>query len=251
MQIAQIMAGYSLGEADLLRRAMGKKKKEEMDQQRASSSPAPRSEASTADLAGHLRTHGQVRRLRLQQVPCRALRPDRLPDRLVQSQRPVEFFAGSMSLDISTPISWRCSIRTPAGSPSRWRRRTSIGPGPTSRWRTGRCSTPWARCATWATRPCGKWGTCGRRAGRSRICSISSSGSIPGRSIGAPLKPRPRRGLRQHPPQSRADFASAERLLAYGQSVAADAPLAAQSVRRRQRRGGPPALAKVEPWPQA
>ena len=35
MQIAQILAGYSLGEADLLRRAMGKKKKEEMDQQRA------------------------------------------------------------------------------------------------------------------------------------------------------------------------------------------------------------------------
>src|SRR5579859_3490737 len=34
MRIAQILAGYSLGEADLLRRAMGKKKKEEMDQQR-------------------------------------------------------------------------------------------------------------------------------------------------------------------------------------------------------------------------
>lgn len=35
MQIAQVLAGYSLGEADLLRRAMGKKKKEEMDAQRA------------------------------------------------------------------------------------------------------------------------------------------------------------------------------------------------------------------------
>ncbi len=34
MQIAQILAGYSLGEADLLRRAMGKKKVEEMDRQR-------------------------------------------------------------------------------------------------------------------------------------------------------------------------------------------------------------------------
>lgn len=34
MQIAQILSGYSLGEADLLRRAMGKKKKEEMDLQR-------------------------------------------------------------------------------------------------------------------------------------------------------------------------------------------------------------------------
>ena len=34
MQIAQVLAGYSLGEADLLRRAMGKKIKAEMDQQR-------------------------------------------------------------------------------------------------------------------------------------------------------------------------------------------------------------------------
>ena len=34
MQIAQVLSGYSLGEADLLRRAMGKKKKEEMDRQK-------------------------------------------------------------------------------------------------------------------------------------------------------------------------------------------------------------------------
>ncbi len=35
MQIAQVLSGYSLGEADLLRRAMGKKIKAEMDQQSA------------------------------------------------------------------------------------------------------------------------------------------------------------------------------------------------------------------------
>lgn len=34
MRIAQVMSSYSLGEADLLRRAMGKKKKEEMDKQK-------------------------------------------------------------------------------------------------------------------------------------------------------------------------------------------------------------------------
>jgi len=34
MQIANVLAGYSLGEADILRRAMGKKKAEEMDKQR-------------------------------------------------------------------------------------------------------------------------------------------------------------------------------------------------------------------------
>ncbi|TAD97069.1 MAG: DNA polymerase III subunit alpha, partial [Bacteroidetes bacterium] len=35
MQTAQLLAGYTLGGADLLRRAMGKKKKEEMEKQRA------------------------------------------------------------------------------------------------------------------------------------------------------------------------------------------------------------------------
>lgn len=35
MQVAQIMGGYTLGEADVLRRAMGKKKVEEMEKQRA------------------------------------------------------------------------------------------------------------------------------------------------------------------------------------------------------------------------
>src|SRR4029077_4090681 len=35
MQIAQVLAGYTLGGADLLRRAMGKKKAEEMAQQRS------------------------------------------------------------------------------------------------------------------------------------------------------------------------------------------------------------------------
>lgn len=35
MQIAQVLAGYSLGQADILRRAMGKKKSEEMDKQKA------------------------------------------------------------------------------------------------------------------------------------------------------------------------------------------------------------------------
>ena len=34
MQIAQVLSGYSLGSADILRRAMGKKIKKEMDQQR-------------------------------------------------------------------------------------------------------------------------------------------------------------------------------------------------------------------------
>ena len=40
MAIARKLAGYTLGGADILRRAMGKKKKEEMDKQWACSPPA-------------------------------------------------------------------------------------------------------------------------------------------------------------------------------------------------------------------
>ncbi len=47
MQIAQVLAGYSLGGADLLRRAMGKKKPEEMAKQRAVFAEGRRRTAST------------------------------------------------------------------------------------------------------------------------------------------------------------------------------------------------------------
>ena len=52
MQAAQILAGYSLGSADLLRRAMGKKKKDEMAQQRANFIKGAVERAVPADQAG-------------------------------------------------------------------------------------------------------------------------------------------------------------------------------------------------------
>ena len=62
MQIAQVMAGYSLGEADLLRRAMGKKKLERWPSSGAASLGGPRPTASTSELAErHLRPARQVR----------------------------------------------------------------------------------------------------------------------------------------------------------------------------------------------
>jgi DNA polymerase-3 subunit alpha len=51
MQIAQVLSGYSLGGADLLRRAMGKKKAEEMAKQRASFEQGARENGVEADLA--------------------------------------------------------------------------------------------------------------------------------------------------------------------------------------------------------
>ncbi|MBS9403114.1 DNA polymerase III subunit alpha [Halomonas sp. TRM85114] len=54
MQIAQVMAGYSLGQADLLRRAMGKKKPEEMAKQRDGFMEGCEANGIDRDLAGNL-----------------------------------------------------------------------------------------------------------------------------------------------------------------------------------------------------
>ena len=51
MQIAQVLAGYTLGGADLLRRAMGKKKPEEMAKQRAVFEEGARNNGIDGDLA--------------------------------------------------------------------------------------------------------------------------------------------------------------------------------------------------------
>ena len=85
MQIAQVIGGYTLGEADFLRRAMGKKDKEEMAKHRdifVAGAEKQRRQPDEGDRA--LRPHGEVRRLRLQQVALGRLRAHRLPDRLFQ-----------------------------------------------------------------------------------------------------------------------------------------------------------------------
>jgi DNA polymerase-3 subunit alpha len=102
MQIAQILAGYSLGDADLLRRAMGKKKKEEMDLQRARflSGAAERGlKQETAKLlfdrmekfAGYGFNKGHAAPYALIAYQTAFLK----------ANHPVEFYAASMSLDIS------------------------------------------------------------------------------------------------------------------------------------------------------
>jgi DNA polymerase-3 subunit alpha len=52
MQIAQVLAGYTLGSADLLRRAMGKKKAEEMAKQRSSFVQGATAREVDAEVAG-------------------------------------------------------------------------------------------------------------------------------------------------------------------------------------------------------
>ena len=81
MQIAQVIAGYSLGGADLLRRAMGKKKPKEMAQQEAVFLAGAADNGLAVNAAKTLfDLMGKLRRLRLQQVAFGGLRADRLPD---------------------------------------------------------------------------------------------------------------------------------------------------------------------------
>jgi DNA polymerase III subunit alpha len=102
MQIAQRLSGYSLGSADLLRRAMGKKIKEEMEAQRANfveGAVANKVEPGTAaqifdqvnKFAGYgfNKSHAAAYALIAYQTAW------------LKANFPVEFFAASMTLDIS------------------------------------------------------------------------------------------------------------------------------------------------------
>jgi DNA polymerase-3 subunit alpha len=95
MQIAQMLAGYSLGGADLLRRAMGKKKPEEMDKQKAPSSTARSRRASTEDAERIFELLEFFAGLRLQQEPLGGVRAGHLPDGLPQGALPARVHGGS------------------------------------------------------------------------------------------------------------------------------------------------------------
>ncbi len=102
MKIAQILAGYSLGEADLLRRAMGKKKKEEMDFQRlrfvkgASEKSVPEAQSgSIFDLVAKFAGYG------FNKSHAAAYALISFQTGWLKANHPVEFFAASMSLDLS------------------------------------------------------------------------------------------------------------------------------------------------------
>ena len=102
MKIAQVLAGYSLGEADLLRRAMGKKKKEEMDFQRArfveGASGKGVSEEQSGfifDLVAKFAGYG------FNKSHAAAYALISFQTGWLKANHPVEFMAASMSLDLS------------------------------------------------------------------------------------------------------------------------------------------------------
>jgi DNA polymerase-3 subunit alpha len=102
MQIAQVLAGYSLGEADLLRRAMGKKKKEEMDQQSARFlSGAVERGLSRMDAESMFERMAKFAGYGFNKCHAAPYALISYQTAWLKANRPVEFFAASMSLDIS------------------------------------------------------------------------------------------------------------------------------------------------------
>jgi len=102
MQIAQVLAGYSLGEADLLRRAMGKKIRAEMEKQRerfvsgAASRGVPPGQADTIfDLLAKFADYG------FNKSHAAAYALLSYQTAYMKAHYPVEFIAASMTLDIN------------------------------------------------------------------------------------------------------------------------------------------------------
>ncbi len=102
MQIAQVLSGYSLGEADLLRRAMGKKQPAEMAKQKSRFIDGAKARGVSENLAAHIfdlveefagygfnKSHAAAYAVIAYQTAY------------LKAHFPVDFIAASMSLDIS------------------------------------------------------------------------------------------------------------------------------------------------------
>ena len=142
-----MLSGYSLGEADLLRRAMGKKIKREMDAQRkrfvsgAVERGVEKAKRTTIfDLLAKFADYG------FNKSHAAAYALVAYQTAYLKANFPVEFLAASMTLDMATPTSSRNS----APRRSAWRSRSSL-PRSTVRASSSRSpATPstmrWRRC---------------------------------------------------------------------------------------------------------
>ncbi|HYD69606.1 DNA polymerase III subunit alpha [Azospirillum sp.] len=101
MQIAQVLAGYSLGGADLLRRAMGKKIKEEMDKERAKFVDGAQKNGVDGDQASMI--FDQVAKFAgygFNKSHAAAYALVAYHTAYLKANHPVEFLAASMTLDL-------------------------------------------------------------------------------------------------------------------------------------------------------
>ena len=101
MQIAQILSGYSLGEADLLRRAMGKKIKAEMDAQKARFIDGAKGRGVAAATADHIfELVAKFAGYGFNKSHAAAYALVAYHTAWMKANHPVEFLAASMSLDL-------------------------------------------------------------------------------------------------------------------------------------------------------
>ena len=146
MRIAQKVAGYSLGRADILRKAMGKKKREVLEKEFEGFREGMKANGfSGRGRQGAVGHDAPVRRLRVQQVARRRLRPGVLLDRLPEGE-------------LSRPSTW------PACSPRSATTRT-------------RPRSTWPTAAGWASRCCRPTSTSRRRTSP-RWAPTSASASV-------------------------------------------------------------------------
>jgi DNA polymerase-3 subunit alpha len=101
MQIAQILSGYSLGEADLLRRAMGKKKPEEMAMQKDRFVSGATQRGVEAELADRIfELVSEFAGYGFNKSHAAAYAVIAYQTAWLKANYPVEFMAASMSLDV-------------------------------------------------------------------------------------------------------------------------------------------------------
>ncbi len=102
MQIAQILSGYSLGEADLLRRAMGKKKPEEMAAQKTRFIDGAKARDVNENLASHIfDLVEEFAGYGFNKSHAAAYAVVAYHTAFLKAHFPVDFLAASMSLDVS------------------------------------------------------------------------------------------------------------------------------------------------------
>ncbi len=102
MKIAQILAGYSLGEADLLRRAMGKKKPEEMAKQKVRFMEGAAEKGVSKERADYIfELVNEFAGYGFNKSHAAAYAVISYQTAYLKANHPVEFLAGSMSLDLT------------------------------------------------------------------------------------------------------------------------------------------------------
>ena len=188
MQIAQVIGGYTLGGADLLRRAMGKKKAEEMAKHRdifvagAEKGGMPRGKATQLfDLMekfagyGFNKSHAAAYALVAYQTAY------------FKAHHPAAFMAANLSLvmdDTDKVRALHADARAPAARRAAARRQRVGVPLRAGR-RASASATAWAASRAPASRRSRRSSPRARRAGRSATCSISAAASTSGWSTGA------------------------------------------------------------------